>query len=101
MGVVLAMSHCCCTCTSLLPLCCCGQDTKTPGDGKTFPQKGQKVKVHYTGAHTKQHCSQLSAHTVQPSNCHSVCKVRHWLAARDRSGGSHHILLRGMCVQAP
>lgn len=28
------------------------QDTKTPGDGKTFPQKGQRVTVHYTGTLT-------------------------------------------------
>jgi len=27
-------------------------DTKTPGDGKTFPKKGQTVVVHYTGTLT-------------------------------------------------
>lgn len=26
------------------------KETKTAGDGSTFPQKGQKVTVHYTGA---------------------------------------------------
>jgi hypothetical protein len=36
---------------ALNPLLLLPQDTKTPGDGKTFPQKGQTVKVHYTGAH--------------------------------------------------
>ncbi|KAF6254918.1 hypothetical protein COO60DRAFT_1538005 [Scenedesmus sp. NREL 46B-D3] len=25
------------------------KDTTKPGDGSTFPQKGQKVTVHYTG----------------------------------------------------
>jgi len=27
-------------------------DVKTPGDGKTFPKKGQTVVVHYTGTLT-------------------------------------------------
>ncbi|XP_071167521.1 peptidyl-prolyl cis-trans isomerase Fkbp12-like [Mytilus edulis] len=27
-------------------------ETITPGDGKNYPQKGQTVKVHYTGALT-------------------------------------------------
>lgn len=27
-------------------------DSKTPGDGKTFPKKGQTVVVHYTGTLT-------------------------------------------------
>ncbi|XP_057714331.1 peptidyl-prolyl cis-trans isomerase FKBP1A-like [Corythoichthys intestinalis] len=27
-------------------------ETTQPGDGKTFPQKGQTVKVHYTGTLT-------------------------------------------------
>jgi FKBP-type peptidyl-prolyl cis-trans isomerase len=26
------------------------KDTVKPGDGSTFPQKGQRVTVHYTGA---------------------------------------------------